>query len=155
MATNFFVFSQRSKINLAGFASCVTIIKVTCSSMACLLMKLLDPLRLLVGFLPEVRNPAAGAISFKQKAAYTAASLAVFMAGSHMLLFRTVFRYSASSMAADPLYWRDAASASNSDTIMAMGVIPLIVSEGMAIALVRKNRIIKVDNNSPEDRMLL
>lgn len=90
--------------------------------------------------LPEVRSPAAGAVSLRQKAAYTAASLAVFMACSHILLFRFS---TAASMAVDPLYWMQVTSVSRSDPgVMAMGVIPLIVSEGIATGLVRKNKMV-------------
>ncbi|KAL6626651.1 hypothetical protein ACP70R_030377 [Stipagrostis hirtigluma subsp. patula] len=103
--------------------------------------------RLLVGFLPDVQSPAAGRIPLRRKAAYTAVSLAIFLAGSHLLLYGTGIRFSPASAAAD-LYWMHGAGASNSGTVMALGVIPLLVSEGVVHLLLGRKIVRAVDDDA-------
>ncbi|KAL6889010.1 hypothetical protein ACP4OV_010036 [Aristida adscensionis] len=101
-------------------------------------------LRQLAGLLPEVRSPTGGAVPLRQKAAYTAASLAVFLVGSHLQLYGTGVRYSPASAAADPLYWMRGIGASNGGTVMALGVVPLLVSEGVAHLLLGHKNLRRV-----------
>ena len=63
--------------------------------------------RTLVGVLPEVQNPS-GEIPIRQKAAYTVASLVIFLLGSNLPLYGV-----RPSLAPHPLYWVHTASASS------------------------------------------
>ncbi|WVZ95260.1 hypothetical protein U9M48_041051 [Paspalum notatum var. saurae] len=86
--------------------------------------------RRLVGLLPEIESPTSrGAIPLRHKAAYTAASLAVFLVGSNLLPYWTgVRRYAPASVVVSPLYWNNSLHNANGDTVMALGVTPLAVS---------------------------
>ncbi|CAM0147649.1 unnamed protein product [Urochloa decumbens] len=98
-------------------------------------LKLLNLARRLAGFLPEVQSPG-GEIPFRQKAAYTAVSLIIFLVGSHLPL--TGAHCTPQSPAANPLYWKHGAGASNSNTVMALGVIPLLLSEAVVHLLLQR-----------------
>lgn len=111
-------------------------------------LELRDLTRTLVGVLPEVQNPS-GEIPIRQKAAYTVASLVIFLVGSNLPLYGV--RHSS---APDPLYWMHTASASNCDSIMAAGIYTLVLSEALLHFLLRV-KIIKVGDGTPEDQMLL
>jgi hypothetical protein len=94
-------------------------------------LELRDLTRTLVGVLPEVQNPS-GEIPIRQKAAYTVASLVIFLVGSNLPLYGV--RHSS---APDPLYWMHTASAYNSDSIMADGICSLVLSEALLHFLLR------------------
>ncbi|KAJ1267090.1 hypothetical protein BS78_07G029400 [Paspalum vaginatum] len=103
--------------------------------------------RRLVGLLPEVQS--RGAIPLRQKAAYTAASLAVFLVGSNLLPYWTgVRRYAPASRVVSPLYWNNSLHNANGDTVMALGVTPLVVSEFVLHAFIFLRQEI-VGNGAP------
>ncbi|CAL4904903.1 unnamed protein product [Urochloa decumbens] len=118
-------------------------------------LKLLNLARRLAGFLPEVRSPI-GEIPLRQKSAYTAVSLLIFLVGSHLPLYLTGAHCTPESPAANPLYWKHGAGASNSNTVMALGVIPLLLSEAVVhLLLQRKIDRVRVNYYDPQGRMLL
>lgn len=94
-------------------------------------LELRDLTRTLVGVLPEVQNPS-GEIPIRQKAAYTVASLVIFLVGSNLPLYGV--RHSS---ARHPLYWMHTAIASNYDSIMAAGIYTLMLSEALLHFLLR------------------
>ncbi|XP_044378824.1 protein transport protein Sec61 subunit alpha-like [Triticum aestivum] len=83
-------------------------------------------LRPLAELLPEVEGPAE-AVPFRRKAAYTAGSLLVLLAGSQLPLYG--IDHSRAGAADDPLYWVHTAYAANRGTAMSLGVYPLLMSE--------------------------
>nr|XP_020179205.2 protein transport protein Sec61 subunit alpha-like [Aegilops tauschii subsp. strangulata] len=74
-------------------------------------------LRPLAELLPEVESPTE-AVPFRRKAAYTAGSLLVVLAGTQLPLYGI----DTSTAPHDPLYWFHTAYAANCGTIMAFGV---------------------------------
>lgn len=90
-------------------------------------LELRDQTRTLAGILPEVQSPSRE-IPLRQKAAYTVASLVIFLVGSQLPLYGAR-RYS--SAAGDPLYWMHASSTSKSNygSVMADGIITLLLSD--------------------------
>lgn len=103
-------------------------------------------LRPLAEFLPEVESPTE-AVPFRRKAAYTAGSLLVFLAGTQLPLYGI----DTSTAAHDPLYWFHTAYAANCGTVMAFGVFPLLVSEVTSHLLLG----LRVVNPIHENRVLL
>uniref|UniRef100_A0A0E0FEI7 Translocon Sec61/SecY plug domain-containing protein n=1 Tax=Oryza meridionalis TaxID=40149 RepID=A0A0E0FEI7_9ORYZ len=74
---------------------------------------------------------AAGvSVSFRRKAAYTAASLLVFLVAGQLPLYG-VKKYNGDK---DPLYWMNCMFASSNNTLMTLGIIPLLLSE-MAVRI--------------------
>ncbi|KAF7066341.1 hypothetical protein CFC21_072342 [Triticum aestivum] len=105
-------------------------------------------LRPLAELLPEVEGPAE-AVPFRRKAAYTAGSLLVFLAGSQLPLYG--IHNSRAGAADDPLYWVHTAYAANRGTAMSLGVYPLLMSELSTHLLLGSGAI----NPLPENRLLM
>lgn len=67
-------------------------------------------------------------VSFRRKAAYTAASLLVFLVAGQLPLYG-VKKYNGDKDVPDPLYWMNCMFASSNNTLMTLGIIPLLLSE--------------------------
>uniref|UniRef100_A0A0E0BVI2 Translocon Sec61/SecY plug domain-containing protein n=1 Tax=Oryza glumipatula TaxID=40148 RepID=A0A0E0BVI2_9ORYZ len=72
-------------------------------------------------------------VSFRRKAAYTAASLLVFLVAGQLPLYG-VKKYNGDKDVPDPLYWMNCMFASSNNTLMTLGIIPLLLSE-MAVRI--------------------
>lgn len=111
-------------------------------------LDLLDLTRTLVGILPEVQSPSRE-IPLRQKVAYTAASLGIFLIGSQLPLYGV--RHSSSAY---PLYWMQPASRSNFGSVMAYGITTVLLSEWLFHFLMRL-KILRVDHGVSEDQVFL
>ncbi len=100
-----------------------------------------------MAFVPEVPQ-AERKVQFKEKVLWTVVSLFVFLVYSQVPLFGIL-----SSENADPFYWLRVILASNRGTLMELGITP-IISSGMIMQILAGAKIIEVDQNVQEDRVL-
>jgi len=97
--------------------------------------------------LPEVSTPDRR-IPCREKILWTAISLFVFLVCCQIPLYGIT-----TSKSSDPFYWMRVILASNRGTLMELGISPIITS-GMVMQLLAGSKIIDVDQNLKEDRML-
>lgn len=97
--------------------------------------------------LPEVSSPEKK-IDFKEKVMWTAVTLFIFLVCCQVPLYGIK-----SSNSADPFYWVRVILASNRGTLMELGISPIVTS-GLVMQLLAGSRIIEVDQNVKEDRIL-
>lgn len=97
--------------------------------------------------LPEV-SPPDRRIPFREKVLWTAISLFVFLVCCQIPLYGI-----ATSKTSDPFYWMRVILASNRGTLMELGITPVITA-GMVCQLMAGAKLIKVDQNNKEDKML-
>lgn len=104
-------------------------------------------IRPLLGVLPEIAAPERK-IPLKQKVLWTAVVLFIFLVCSQIPLYGIV-----SSASADPMFWLRVILASNRGTLMDLGISPLMMS-GMIMQVLAASRVIEVDHEVKEDRVL-
>lgn len=109
--------------------------------------KILNYLRPIVGFLPDVEKPARE-IPLKDKVIWTLLALLIFLVCSQIPLFGIT-----KVVGDDPMFWSRLILASNRGTLMELGIGP-IVTAGMIMQLLIGSKIISVDNNNKEEREL-
>mmetsp|Transcript_132437 Transcript_132437/g.258021 ORF Transcript_132437/g.258021 Transcript_132437/m.258021 type:complete len:473 (+) Transcript_132437:73-1491(+) len=97
--------------------------------------------------LPEVSTPDRR-IPCREKILWTAISLFVFLVCCQIPLYGIM-----TNKSSDPFYWMRVILASNRGTLMELGISPIITS-GMVMQLLAGSKIIDVDQNLKEDRML-
>merc|ERR1712032_1490914 len=97
--------------------------------------------------LPEVSAPDRR-IPFREKVLWTAISLFVFLVCCQIPLYGIM-----TNKSADPFYWMRVILASNRGTLMELGISPIVTS-GMVMQLLAGSKIIDVDQNLKEDRVL-
>merc|ERR1712032_785842 len=97
--------------------------------------------------LPEVSAPDRR-IPFREKVLWTAISLFVFLVCCQIPLYGIM-----TNKSADPFYWMRVILASNRGTLMELGISP-IITWGMVMQLLAGSKIIDVDQNLKEDRIL-
>ena len=110
-------------------------------------MGALDFIKPLIRFLPDVEK-SPRTIPFKEKMNWTGITLLLFLVMSQIPLFGIQNRNSA-----DPLYWVRAILASNRGTLMELGISP-IVTASMVLQLLVGAKILNIDQNVKEDRIL-
>lgn len=123
--------------------------------------------RRLLRLLPEVESPSDSILILsRHKAEYTAASLLIFLAGSHLPLYQ--LHGIANTTSADDhhrgeqqlqLYRNQAAYASTRGTLMVSGVLPLLLSEAAAhllwgLHVVRRDEANRVLLHGPLQKLL-
>ncbi|XP_037467947.1 protein transport protein Sec61 subunit alpha-like [Triticum dicoccoides] len=99
----------------------------------------------LVGILPEVQRPSS-TVPHRQKLAYTAVSLLIYLVGSQLHVYGYGVR---SPSAAESQYWVDMPDL---NSVMCDGIMPLVLSE-MLLHLLLRLKVLRVNNH--EDRTLL
>jgi len=109
--------------------------------------KFLTALSPLVRVMPEVKPPDRE-ISFKEKFLWTAVVLIVFLIMSNIPLYGT-----AKAQGTDYFFWWRVLLASNRGTLMELGIGP-IVTAGLIMQMLAGSKLIGVDFNDPEDRVL-
>jgi len=97
--------------------------------------------------LPEVSTPDRR-IPFREKILWTAVTLFVFLVCCQIPLYGIK-----TNKSADPFYWMRVILASNRGTLMELGISPIVTS-GMVMQLLAGAKILEVDQNLKEDRML-
>jgi len=110
-------------------------------------MKAIHLIRPLVPVVPEVEKPTA-LVPFREKILWTICALLIYMVCSNLPLYG-VQRASTS----DPFYWMRVILASNRGTLMELGVSPLVTT-GMVMQLLAGAKILDVDLDRKEDRVL-
>ena len=109
--------------------------------------KFLSALSPLVRVMPEVKPPDRE-VSFKEKFLWTAVVLIVFLIMSNIPLYGT-----AKASGTDYFFWWRVLLASNRGTLMELGIGP-IVTAGLIMQMLAGSKLIGVDFNDPEDRVL-
>lgn len=109
--------------------------------------KVLNYLRPIVGFLPEIEKPARE-IPLKDKMIWTLLALLIFLVCSQIPLYGIT-----KVIGDDPMFWSRLILASNRGTLMELGIGP-IVTAGMIMQLLIGSKIIAVDNSNKEDKDL-
>lgn len=109
--------------------------------------KILNYLRPVVGYLPDVEKPARE-IPLKNKVIWTLLALLIFLVCSQIPLFGIT-----KVIGDDPMFWSRLILASNRGTLMELGIGP-IVTAGMIMQLLIGSKIISVDNSNKEERDL-
>merc|ERR1712167_554126 len=97
--------------------------------------------------LPEVKSPDRPR-KFKEKVLWTSITLFIFLVCCQIPLYGIKTNDSA-----DPFYWMHVILASNRGTLMELGISPIVTS-GMVMQLLAGSKIIDVDQNLKEDRVL-
>lgn len=98
--------------------------------------------------LPEVEQPDRK-VPFKEKFLWTAIALFVFLTCSQIPLYGLAFQ----NMGGDSLYFLRVLMSSNRGSLMELGIGPIVTS-GMFINLLSGSKIIEVDQNLKEDRVM-
>ena len=109
--------------------------------------KVLNYIRPIAGFLPEVEKPARQ-IQLKQKLIWTLLALLIFLVCSQIPLYGIT-----KVVGDDPMFWSRLILASNRGTLMELGIGP-IVTAGMIMQLLIGSKIISVDNSNQDEREL-
>jgi protein transport protein SEC61 subunit alpha len=110
-------------------------------------VRFLTLVRPLVGILPEVSAPERR-VQFRDKVIWTAITLFIYLVCCQIPLYGI-----ATPANADPLYWVRVIMASNRGTLMELGISPIVTSS-MVMQLLAGSKIIEVDQNLKEDRLL-
>lgn len=97
--------------------------------------------------LPEIVQPEKK-VAFKDRLIWTAVTLFLYLLCCQLPLYGIVKNNST-----DPLYWIRVIMASNRGTLMELGISP-IVTAGMVMQLLAGAKIIEVDQNLKEDKIL-
>jgi len=97
--------------------------------------------------LPEVSSPERK-VPFREKVLWTAVSLFIFLVCCQVPLYGI-----AASKNGDPFYWMRVILASNRGTLMELGISPIVTSS-MVMQLLAGSKILDVDQNLKEDRVL-
>jgi len=97
--------------------------------------------------LPEVSTPDRR-VPFREKILWTAVSLFIFLVCCQIPLYGVV-----TNKPGDPFYWMRVILASNRGTLMELGISPIVTS-GMVMQLLAGSKILEVDQNLKEDRVL-
>jgi len=110
-------------------------------------MKIIHAIRPVIGFIPEIERPRYKQ-QFNEKILYTLTSLLIYMFASNIPMYG-IQRATTS----DPFYWMRVILASNTGTLMELGVSPLVTT-GMVLQLLTGAKILDVNKDSKEDRVL-
>ena len=110
-------------------------------------IRFLTLVRPLIGILPEVSAPERR-VQFRDKVIWTAITLFIYLVCCQIPLYGI-----ATPANADPLYWVRVIMASNRGTLMELGISPIVTSS-MVMQLLAGSKIIDVDQNLKEDRLL-
>ena len=110
-------------------------------------MRVLHIIRPIVSFLPEVEKPRYKQ-QFNEKLLFTMGALLLYMFSSNIPMYG-IQRASSN----DPFYWMRVILASNRGTLMELGVSPIVTS-GMILQLLAGSKIVDVNRESREDRVL-
>ncbi|EIE21947.1 SecY protein [Coccomyxa subellipsoidea C-169] len=108
----------------------------------------LELVRPFLTVLPDIELPERR-VSFREKAAYTAVALFVFLVCSQLPLYGIK-----TNSGSDPFYWARVIMASNRGTCMELGISPIVTS-GLVMQLLAGSKLIDVDNSVKADRELL
>lgn len=100
----------------------------------------LNLVRPFLSILPDVQQ-AERRVSFKEKFAYTAVTLFIFLVCSQLPLYGIK-----TNSSSDPFYWARVIMASNRGTCMELGISPIVTS-GLVMQLLAGSKIIDVDNS--------
>ncbi|KAL0206177.1 hypothetical protein P9112_001484 [Eukaryota sp. TZLM1-RC] len=109
-----------------------------------MLLVILKPLTVLV---PEVPEPTTK-VPLRQRVLWTALILLFFLIASQVPLYGML-----STKGGDPFYWSRVILASNKGTLMELGISPIITS-GMVLQLLSAVRILRINQNDPNERAL-
>ncbi|CEF67265.1 Protein transport protein Sec61 subunit alpha-like 1 [Strongyloides ratti] len=109
-------------------------------------VKFLEFIKPFCGLVPEIAQPDRK-IQFREKVAWTAVTLFVFLVCCQIPLYGIM-----SSESADPLYWLRVIMASNRGTLMELGISPIVTS-GMIMQLLAGAKLIEV-GDTPKERAL-
>lgn len=112
-------------------------------------LRFLTMVKPVMGLLPEVEMPARK-VPFKEKFLWTSIALFVFLTCSQIPLYGLAFN----KMGGDTMYFLRVMLASNRGSLMELGIGPIVTS-GMIINLLHGSKIIEVDQNLKEDRLML
>eukprot|EP00584_Thalassiosira_punctigera_P011210 CAMPEP_0172531414 /NCGR_PEP_ID=MMETSP1067-20121228/4836_1 /TAXON_ID=265564 ORGANISM="Thalassiosira punctigera, Strain Tpunct2005C2" /NCGR_SAMPLE_ID=MMETSP1067 /ASSEMBLY_ACC=CAM_ASM_000444 /LENGTH=478 /DNA_ID=CAMNT_0013315793 /DNA_START=162 /DNA_END=1598 /DNA_ORIENTATION=+ len=110
-------------------------------------MKALHLIRPLVSIVPEVEKPNHK-IPFREKILWTTCALLIYMVCSNLPLYGVQ-----RARTSDPFYWMRVILASNRGTLMELGVSPLVTT-GMVLQLLQGSKVLDVNLNNKEDRVL-
>lgn len=110
-------------------------------------MKAIHMIRPILSIVPEVEKPTHK-IPFREKILWTTCALLIYMVCSNLPLFGVQ-----RAQTSDPFYWMRVILASNRGTLMELGVSP-IVTTGMVLQLLQGAKVIDVNLDSKEDRVL-
>uniref|UniRef100_A0A803NU28 Translocon Sec61/SecY plug domain-containing protein n=2 Tax=Cannabis sativa TaxID=3483 RepID=A0A803NU28_CANSA len=110
--------------------------------------RLLNMVRPFLLFLPEVQS-ANRKVTLREKVLYNVLALFIFLVCSQLPLYGIQ-----SITATDSFYWMRIILVSSRGTVMELGITPILTS-GFVMQVLVGSKIIRVDNNIPEDRALL
>lgn len=110
-------------------------------------MKAIHLLRPIVSVIPEVEKPRQK-VAFREKILWTTCALLIFMVCSNLPLYGVK-----RAQTSDPFYWMRVILASNTGTLMELGVSPLVTT-GMVLQLLQGAKVIDVNLDNREDRVL-
>jgi len=110
-------------------------------------MKAIHLLRPLLPLIPEVEKPRQK-VAFREKILWTTCGLLIFMVCSNLPLYGVK-----RAKTSDPFYWMRVILASNTGTLMELGVSPLVTT-GMVLQLLQGAKVLDVNLDSREDRVL-
>ncbi|CAD7951830.1 unnamed protein product [Amoebophrya sp. A120] len=112
-------------------------------------MKLKAYIRPLLEYVPEIQAPE-NKLPFYTRASYTIGSLLAFLVASQIPLYGLAAGGAGKN---DPFYWLRAILASNRGTLMELGIAP-IVTTSMILQFLAGSKIIELDQNNREDRII-
>jgi len=98
-------------------------------------------------FLPEVAAPDRK-IHFREKTVWTISTILIFLVCCQIPIYGIQ-----RAKSSDPFYWMRVILASNRGTLMELGISPIVTS-GIVMQLLVGSRIIEVNNNVKDDRIL-
>ncbi|KAL7550179.1 hypothetical protein ACHAWF_013424 [Thalassiosira exigua] len=110
-------------------------------------MKALHLVRHVISVVPEVERPRAK-VPFREKLLWTSCALLIYMICSNLPLYGVQ-----RARTSDPFYWMRVILASNRGTLMELGVSPLVTT-GMVLQLLAGSKVIDVNLDTKEDRVL-
>ena len=111
-------------------------------------MKAIHLIRPILSVVPAVEKPTA-AVPFRERVLWSICAIMIYMVCSNLPLYGVQRAHTSS----DPFYWMRVILASNRGTLMDLGVSPLI-STGMAMQLLVGSKVIDVNLDVKEDRLL-
>ncbi|KAJ9452342.1 Protein transport protein Sec61 subunit alpha [Diplonema papillatum] len=110
------------------------------------MVRVLDMIEPILGFLPEVEKPRTQQSS-QDRILWTGLALFVFLVCCQIPV------YGIRSSGTDAFYWMRAILASNKGTVMELGISP-IVTASLIMQLLQGAKILSMDETSPRDRRL-